>query len=203
MGMGGSDKAAKEATKAEADRQAAIKNSQAGINAAYDNPTRKAEIGDYVNSMRDYFNQDLTKQKGEADRQLKFALARNGQTGGSTQVDQQKILGEDYAKGVLNVERKALGAGAELEQADQDSRMRLISMATQGLDATTAAQQSAAGMRSALEAGKSTSMANGLGDLFGNFKSFYQKSAENAVRRKADTDAYGNYAPSKAIYGGG
>lgn len=201
MGMGGND-AAKEAQKAEDARQAAIKKSQAGINAAYDNPNRKMEIADFVNSLREYFTKDLNTQKGDTDRQLKFALARNGQTGGSTQNDQQKRVGDEFAKGLLNVERKALGGGADLEMADQDSRMRLISMATQGLDATTAAQQSAAGMRSALEAGKSTQIANGLGDTFGVFKDFYKNSMESGARRRADRDAYGNYAPSKVIYGG-
>lgn len=204
MGMGGgSDKAAKQAQAEEAARQSAIKNAQTGINNAYDNPMRKGEIADYVQAMRDYFGKDLSRQKSDTDRNLKFALARSGQTGSSTNIDQVKRVGENYQKGVLDVERKSLGAGAELEQTDQDSRMRLISMATQGLDATTAAQQAASGMRSALEAGKATQTANGLGDIFATTKSYYQKSAEDAVRRRADYDAYKNYAPSQVIFGGG
>jgi len=203
MGMGGSDKAAKQAAAEEKARQEAIKGAQAGINNAYDNPARKGEIADYVNSLRKYFGDDLSRQKADTDRQLKFALARGGLTGGSTNIDQQKRIGENYSRGVLDVERKAQAGGANLESLDQDSRMRLISMATQGLDATTAAQQSAEAMRSGLNASKATDMANGLGDVFANTKSYYQKAAEDAVRRRADYDAYGNYKPSTNIFGGG
>lgn len=201
MGMGSSNKASTAAASEEAARQAAIANSQAGINNAYDNPQRKGEIADYVNSLRKFFGDDLSRQKADTDRQLKFALARGGLTGGSTNIDQQKRIGENYARGVLDVERKALGGGANLEAADQDSRMRLISMATQGLDATTAAQQSAAAMQSGINASKATDMANGLGDVFANTKSYYQKAAEDAVRRRADYDAYGNYKKS-TLFGG-
>jgi hypothetical protein len=202
MGMGGSDSSAKAAQKAEEERQAGIKTAQSGINAAFDNPNRKLEIADYVKALGEYFTKDLNKQKGDTDRNLKFALARGGLTGGSTQVDQQRRVGEEHTKGLLDVQRRATGGGAELEQADADSRMRLISMASQGLDATTAASQSAAAMRSSLEAGKATSLAQGLGDSFGVFKDFYQKSQENAVRRRADRDAYGAYQPSKVLFGG-
>lgn len=202
MGMSSSTTAQNQAKREEDARQFAIKGAQTGINNAYDNPMRKGEIADYVQAMRDYFGKDLSRQKSDTDRNLKFALARSGQTGSSTNVDQVKRVGENYTKGLLDVERKSLGSGAELEQADQDSRMRLISMATQGLDATTAASQAASGMRSALQAGKSTQMANGLGDIFATTKSYYQKSAEDAVRRRADYDAYKNYSPSQVIFGG-
>jgi len=203
MGMGGSTKAADQAKKEEDARQTAIKGAQSGINNAYDNPQRKGEIADYVNSLRKFFGEDLSRQKADTDRNLKFALARGGLTGGSTNIDQQKRIGENYARGVLDVERKSQGGGANLEAADQDSRMRLISMATQGLDATTAASQSASAMRSGLNAGKATDMANGLGDVFANTKSYYQKAADDAVRRRADYDAHGNYKPSTNIFGDG
>lgn len=201
MGMG-SDNSAKQAQKAEEERQAAIRAAQGRINAVFDSPQRQTDIASFVDAMRQYFGGDLDRQKGENDRQLRFALARGGLTGGSTQVDQQKRLGEDYARGVLEVDRRARGAGADLEMQDQDNRGRLISLATQGLDATTGASQAAAAMRSSLEAGKSTATANGLGDIFSGFKSYYQKAAESAVRRRADYDSYGIYRPSSAIYGG-
>lgn len=202
MGMGGSDNAAKEAQRAEEARQAAIRDAQGKINAVFDAPQRQADIASYVDAMREFLGGDLDRQKSENDRQLRFALARGGLTGGSTQIDQQKRLGEDYARGVLEVDRRSRGAGADLEMQDQDNRGRLISLATQGLDATTGASQAAAAMRSSLESGKATAMANGLGDVFGQFKSYYQKAADAAVRRRADYDSYGIYKPSQTIYGG-
>ncbi len=203
---GGSNKAAEAANRAEQQRQAAIKGTQSRVNQVFDAPGRQADIADYVSAIREYHTGDLTKQKVSSDRELKFALARGGNIGGSTQRDQQKVLAEDYTKGLLQVQSKALGAGAQLEAADQDARARLISLATSGLDATTAASQSAAAMRTNLEAGRSTAQAEGLGDVFGNVKSFADRTRDAAERRRGTRDAgYSLYAPSAATafnYGG-
>ena len=94
---GGSDKASKEAQRQEAERQAAIKNTQAAINAVFDDPSRAADIADAVSANRQYLTDDLSEQKANADRNLKFALARGGILGGSVQNDKQRILGQDYA----------------------------------------------------------------------------------------------------------
>lgn len=199
--MGSSrNRAGEEANRMEAERQAAIRQAQMAINQVFNDPRREADIADFVSAMRTFRMQDLDRQKAETDRQLRFALARGGLIGGSTQLDQQKAFGEQYARGVLDIERGAQGAGAELRAADQDARGRLISLATQGLDATTAAQQAAAAMRSNLEAGRATSMAQGLGDVFSRFNKFYEQSREAAERRRADRNAGWLYQPVK--YGG-
>ena len=130
---GGSNRAAQEANRAEQARQAAIAGTQARVNQVFDSPGREADIADYVGAVREYFTDDLSRQKTNSDRDLKFALARGGNIGGSTQRDQQKVLGEEYGRGVLEVERRSQGAGAELRANDQDARARLISLATSGL----------------------------------------------------------------------
>lgn len=198
---GGSNNAQKEATRNEAARQAAIANTQAQVNAVFNSPKREADIGDYMGGLREFYNKDLNEQKGETDRQLKFALARGGLIGGSTQIDQNKKFTGDYNKAVLGVEQKVQGAGAQLRAEDQDARARLISLATSGLDATTGAQQAAASMRNNLEADRSTNMAQGLGDMFGAYSKYFQASKDAAVRRRADQQTVGLYAP--IAYGGG
>ena len=198
---GGSDKAQKQAAANEAARQAAIANTQATVNATFNSPQREADINDYMGGLREFYGQDLARQKGDVDRNLKFALARSGQVGGSTQVDQQKRFGEDYNKAVLGVEQKVQGAGATLRSEDQDARARLISLATSGLDATTGAQQAAASMRNNLAADKSTNMAQGLGDMFGEYAKFSQASKDAAERRRAFYSTTSLYAPT--TYGGG
>ena len=204
---GGSNRAAQEANRAEQARQAAIAGTQARVNQVFDSPGREADIADYVGAVREYFTDDLSRQKTNSDRDLKFALARGGNIGGSTQRDQQKVLGEEYGRGVLEVERRSQGAGAELRANDQDVRARLISLATSGLDATTGASQAAAALRTNLEAGKTTAMANGLGDVFGSVKSFADRARDAAERRRGNADAGWNlYQPSAATgfyYGGG
>lgn len=196
MGMGGSNKARKEAQAAEQDRLAQITKTQGSINEVFDGPGRAGDISKFVGASRDYYTQDLNRQKADTDRQLRFALARNGQTGGSTQVDQARHFSDTYARGLLDVERKAQSGGAAIEAADQDARSRLLSLATTGLDATTGAQQSAAAMRTSLQAGAGERNAGALGDAFSSFKSFIDRSRETADRRRANSESgfsvYGN-----------
>ena len=203
---GGGNKAAKEANAAEQARQAAIRGTQGRINDVFNAPGRQADIADYVEAIRAYHTEDLARQKGDADRNLKFALARNGQIGGSTQRDQQNTFGANHARGLLEVQRKASSAGAQLEAADQDARARLITLATSGLDATTAAQQASAALRTNLEAGRSQAMAEGIGDVFGSIKGFADRARDASEKRRANRDAgWQLYQPSAATaynYGG-
>ncbi|MEN5115843.1 hypothetical protein ABE488_00700 [Luteimonas sp. TWI662] len=199
---GGSNKAANEANRMEQQRQARIASTQARVNQVFNNPSRAADIADYVGAVREFHTDDLNRQKSDADRNLRFALARGGLVGGSTQRDQQQRFGEDYSRGVLDVERRALGAGSELEAADQDARARLIQLATSGLDTTTAAQQAGAALRTNLEAGRSTAMAQGLGDMFGGMKSFADAARTASERRRGLRDSgYSPYQPT-AVTGG-
>ena len=203
---GGSDKASKEAQKNEEARQAAIANTQAAINAVFNDPSRAADIADAVAANRQYLTNDLNEQKANADRNLKFALARGGLLGGSVQTDKQRILGQDYSKGLLDIQRKSAGFGAQLESADQDARAKLISLATSGLDTTTGASMAASALRSNLESGSSEAQLSSLSDAFSNLGDFWKKSQDDALRRKADRQAYGLNSPNANLggaYGGG
>ena len=186
---GGGDSAANEANRQEQARQSAIRNTQGRVNQVFDSPERAADISDYVGALREYYGDDLSRQKSTNDRELKFSLARGGLIGGSTQNDQQAEQGRLYARGLLDIDRKALGAGAELEAADQDARGRLISLATSGLDATTAASQASAAMRTNLQAGQSAARAQGIGDIFGSFKPVFDATKDAAARRRGNFDA--------------
>jgi hypothetical protein len=190
---GGSNKSAEAANRMEQERQARIAQTQSAVNRVFDSPGRQAEIDDVVNASRQFHTQDLT-------------LARSGVTGGSTQVDQQKVLGEDYQRGVLEVDRRARATGAGLQAADQDARARLIQLATSGLDATTASRQAAESMRVNLAAGRAAETAERLGDAFVGSRPYVQNSRDDAQRRQSIYDAGRNlYGPSGATayaYGG-
>lgn len=194
MCFGGPDnKASKEAQAAENARQAAIAATQGRVNAVFDSPERQAEIERAIAAQREYETGALNEKKADTDRQLRFALARNGQTGGSTQVDQQKRFGQDYAKALLGVERSAQGFGANIRGADQDARARLISLATAGLDATTGARQAAESMRVNLQAGNAERNAGNVANAFSSFDDFLKSSRERADRQRADRIAGFNY----------
>lgn len=171
--MGSShNKAAEAANRREQQRQASIKATQARINSVFNNSERAADIAAMVDATRSYYDRDLNRKKEDADRGLTFALARSGLTGGSVDADQQGRLNESYSRGLLQAEQKAQQAGSSLESADQQARARLISLATSGLDATTAAQQAAASMKSSLEAGRATARLSGIGNVFANVNNF-------------------------------
>lgn len=190
----GSNNAQQQAQQAEAQRQAQISATVGAINSAYGNPQRQQQIQDFVQAMRSYYGNDLDRQKAINDRELKFALARNGQTGGSTQIDQQRTAGEMFQRGVLDAEQRAQGAGAQLAGQDQQTKLNLIGMAQSGLDAGTAAQQAAEAMRTSLQSEQGTAKAQGLGDIFGTMATLYDRSRQ--AKQYRDTLGAPLYQPN-------
>lgn len=191
------ESAADVAARLEMERQASIKQAQGRINNVFDNPRRARDISDFVSAVRTKNMDDLARQNTDAARELKFSLARGGLSGGSVSVDQNRRMADDFNRGALNVESRAQGAGAQLEAADQDARARLIQLATSGLDATTAAQQAASGLRSNLETARSASYGEDLGDQFTSIGSFVKQRRDESNRREATRVAQVN------LYGGG
>lgn len=199
---GQGESAADVAARLEMERQAAIKQTQGRINQVFDNPRRARDISDFVSAVRSRAMDDLSRQNTDAARELKFALSRGGLAGGSVNVDQNRRLADDYNRGLLNVESRAQGAGAQLEAADQDARARLIQLATSGLDATTAASQAAAGLRSNFESARSQAFGEQLGDQFATIGGFVKQRKEESARRQANRDANFNLYGGTAAYGG-
>lgn len=185
------ESAADRAARLEQERQARIADAQRQINGIFDDPSRAAAISDAINARREVDMGDLNRQQEDATRNLTFSLARGGQIGGSTDRDQRQVLGDEYNRGLLNVEGRAQKFGADLSAADQDARARLISLATSGLDATTGMQQAAAALRSNLDSAQADAQAQSLGNVFGGVSDFIKESKTAAERRRANMDAYG------------
>jgi hypothetical protein len=196
------ESAADVAARMEMERQERIRESQGRINQVFDNPRRARDIADFVSATRSRLTDDLNRQNTDATRELKFSLARGGLSGGSVNVDQNRRLGDEYNRGLLNVEGRAQGAGAQLEAADQNMRAQLIQLATSGLDSTTAASQAAAGLRSNFENARSQTSADQLGDQFATIGGFVKSRREEAARRQANRDANFNLYGGGAAYGG-
>lgn len=196
------ESAADVAARMEMERQERIREAQGRINQVFDNPRRARDIADFVSATRSKLMEDLNRQNTDAARELKFSLARGGLSGGSVNVDQNRRLTDEFNRGLINVEGRAQGAGAQLEAADQDSRARLIQLATSGLDATTAASQAAAGLRSNFENARSQAFGEQLGDQFATIGGFVKNRREEAARRQANRDANFSLYGGGAAYGG-
>jgi len=197
MSGGSSNSAQRAAEAAEAQRQAQIRGSVSRINAAFDDPSRQREIGDYLGATRQFYMNDLNRQKGETDRNLKFAMARSGQTGGKVAIDNAARVGQDYNRGVIESDRRAQAAAADLRAQDESSRLGLIQMAQSGLDATTGSSRALSALQNNLQAGRATATAQGLGDAFGTFANLFKRSQEAAAARRGEKYVYGT------LYGNG
>ena len=194
--MGGGGSAQEEATRAEQQRQARIRQTGSEIERIYGSPERQRQYDDFYSATRDLGMADLNTQKSLADRQAKFGLARSGMTGGSRAIDLGAQLGREYTDGLLTVDQRAQAARADLMGADQQAKNNLLALAQSGLDVTTAQQNAAAAMRANLQAGEATRLAGGLGEIFGTAGDFYKKSEEERIRRQAE-QTYGQslYSP--------
>jgi len=206
MCFGGSDKAVKAATAEEEKRKAEIAAAQQRIESIFGSPKRESDITDLENATRSFLNEDLGRQKGDADRQLKFALARSGLSKGSADVDQNLRLGDDFLRGVQEVERRSKTAGTNLRSQDQETKNSLFSQILGGLDTTTAAQQAAHSMQQNIALSKSSAQQQGLNDVFGDFSDIFKSSKTAAGDRTARYDLNALYGarlkPSSTIAGG-
>jgi hypothetical protein len=196
------EKAQKEAAKAERERQYHIEQGTSRVNAVFDSPDRAAQLNDFLAAVRENYMMDANRQKTIADRKLKFSMARSGLTGGSAAIDSNRLLGEEYTRGVLDSENLAQEAQGDLKAQDESSRLGLLSMIRSGLDSTTAAQRAGAAMQSNAQSASGKALAGGLGDIFGGTASLYKDQQEAAERRRGERAAYGSIY-GKDAFGGG
>lgn len=179
--------AAAQAAQMEAERQATISKNVAGINSAF--AGREGQYTDFENALRESLGAKLGQQRDVATRQNKFALARNGLTGGSAAIDAGRTLARENQEGVLNVEHQAQAGAAGLRSADEDTRARLISLAQSGSDIGNAAAQSASMLRANLGTAQNSANVNNLGDMFGGTAQTYRNMQDAAERRRGLQDA--------------
>lgn len=190
--MGQHNSAQGAAQQAEQQRQYQIGQTTNQINAAYDAPSRTKQYDDFLSAVRQNYTEDATRQKGVADRSLKFSTARSGLNGGSADVDARRTSGEEFQRGILSAEDKAQGSLGELKSADEQSRLQLIQMAQSGLDATTASQRANAQISAGAQTALSNAKAGGLGDIFGSTIKTVGTQQEAAAMRRGQTSAVGS-----------
>jgi len=181
-GPSGNDRATQEAQQAEDARKRQVASATSAIDSAFGK--RGSQLGDFAQALRGEFNTEALKQKAVADRQLKFALARGGLTKGSADVDANALLGEEFQKGLASGERGVQQALSDLAGADEASRQNLISLAQGGASVSSSAAAAANALRSNIQGARSSSVAEGLGDIFANTRNLYVKQQESAARRR-------------------
>ena len=190
-----SNKAAKRAQEAEDKRRADIKATQKRINEIFGSPERESDIQDFINATRQSNQRDLNRTHEDVARNLKFALARSGNVGGSTQIDQNENLADDFFRATLDSERRALGAGAKLRSADQQSKLALFGQALGGLDMTTAAQNAGDALTQNISLAKNEGSEQNFDSFFKNFSNLFSASKEAEGQRQRQREFNTLYAP--------
>ena len=201
MGATGNN-AANAANAANAQQQASIAIAVNQINAAYSNPARQAQYQQYQNNLNNYYTGQVNNQEAINARNLKFAMARSGLTGGSAATDSNTQLQKDYTQGLLQASQQAQAGTSALEQADINAKNQLIGLAQQGNYTGQIPQAAAQSQNAALTAAQNYGGANALGNLFTSTQGIYQNEATAAANRAAQQNPFGsNYAGS--VYSGG
>lgn len=192
MGMGGGGGAAKQAAATEAQRQADIQSGVARVNSVYDSPDRAKQRDEFLQAMLGKLTGDVNRQKVVATRNMKFSNARAGLSGGSQEIAGNKVLQQDYSKGLLDAQRKAQGSFADLVNSDEASRNQLTGLVQNGLDTGTAATRAAESLKTNLGAAQAGDLANGTWDVFGNSAGIWKTQSEAYEKRKAQTTPIGS-----------
>ncbi len=201
--MCGSNNSAAQQAQANATQQQAQSTAATNqINSLFASPSVTGEYKQLGDATTGYYMNQLNQQQAINNRNLTFAQARNGQTGGSVAADQATQAGKDYTQGVLQASQRGQSAASSLQAQDQQTQANLISMAQGGLNATAGAQEATSAMRSNLANARSNATSNAFGNAFGDFGSIYQNSQAADAARKGMLYGYGTaFAPSTGVFG--
>ena len=202
MGMGSSS-SSNSAAAANTAQQNQINGTIAQINSAYDSPSRQAQYSTYGNQLDKYYTNQVNQQDATNARNLKFANARSGLTGGSEAVDSNTQLQKDYTQGLLQASQAAQTGQAALEQADISSKNQLIAQAEQGSNLGSIPNAIASSTNANLGAAQNYSNSNSLGNLFAGTGQIYQNEQTAAANRLAQNNPIGSPYGATSAYGGG
>jgi hypothetical protein len=190
--MGTGNSAANAAAAQQAQQQQQIAQAVGQINAAYANPARQNQYAQYQNNLQNYFTGQVNNQEAINARNLKFANARSGLTGGSAAVDSNNQLQKDFTQGLLQASQQAQTGTSALEQSDINAKNQLIGLAQQGGFTGAIPALKAQEQLTALGAAQNYANPSALGNLFAGTAGIYQNEETAAANRKAQYSPFGS-----------
>lgn len=108
----------------------------------------------------------LNESKDQAGRALKFELFAKGLNGGSTDVDQNALLGRTFSQGVLDLGGKADAIKAGMRGSDESTRLGLLQSIDAGLDQGSALSSALNQMQVNNDRAMADSTGASVGDVF-------------------------------------
>lgn len=156
----------------------------AKINSVYDSPDRQKQYSDYLQSLRGLYTGQVNDQQDVAARQLKFADARNGLTGGSAAADAGGMLRKDYQAGLVSADAAAQNGVDALRAADQAQKNQLIQL-SDSASGTGQGETNALNMaRGAVANNNNAAAPATLGSFFGDVGGVYQQRQQVAAQQR-------------------
>lgn len=153
---------------------------ESGTEAAANKAAREKLYGDTRAASFDLNKTKLDQDREASSRELKFALARSGLFGGSTDVDQHALEQRAYDRGILDTGTMADTGVADLRSQDEQSRLGLLSQVNAGVDAGSAL--SSARDQLSINAARADAAARGntIANLFNNIGLLYDRQNQGA-----------------------
>lgn len=133
----------------------------------------------------------IDEQKADAGRNLKFELFSRGQNGGSTDIDQNALLGRTYAQGITDLGAKADSVATGLRADNERARLGLLQSIDNGMDGSSAVSSALGQMKVASDQAAADATGTALGDLFGGTGLIYQQARTSQGRLNA-ANQYGS-----------
>ena len=120
------------------------------------------------NDTFNFHKQRLDDARDQAERSLRFQLARQGQFGGSLDIDQNSELSKGYNNGLLDVRNMADAARHDAMARDDQTRIDLINRINAGMDEGSAIASANSQMQSNINQARDNALSQSMGDAFGN-----------------------------------
>ena len=190
--MSTGNSAANAANAANAQQQQQIQQSVSQINNAFNSPNRQAQYQSYGQNLGNYLTGQVNNQEAINARNLKFANARSGLTGGSAAVDSNTQLQKDYTQGLLQASQQAQTGQAALQQSDINAKNQMISLAQQGNYTGAIPTQVAQEQSASLGAAQNAFNPNALGSLFQSTGNIWGAEQTAAANRKSQQSPIGS-----------
>jgi hypothetical protein len=202
------------AAEREAARKARVDSSVSAINALFLDPAtgkitvpRQQALDDVEAKVQQRFLPEFQKDTGNAQRELKFAIARRGLSGGSAQSDAARRLRERVAETERDISQKALVARGEAERGQQNLLDNLIAQAQADTEQSVLLNQASSGQNAAInravENAKAQTLPNAFQDVGTLFKDIVERRNFNqGIRSGLSGSGFQNATPS-TLFGSG
>lgn len=132
----------------------------------------------------------LDDQRDQASRKLRFEMFARGLNGGSTDIDQNALLGRTYDQGVLDLGARADGAKADLRNSDEQTRLGLLQSIDAGMDQGSALSSALNQMQTNADRATAGAQGMALGDLFSGAGLIYDQGQAAQGRQAGQQSAW-------------